>query len=213
MRTIGAPISLTFDSDMKQNIWTNFFNEIWHHICILSLSTHSSSVYSRIKYCTSKEGISASLRISRVYPGRTLSRAVCRQLITAHVRSLSWVSSYGICGAQSGAWTGFFFTPVSIIPSILYRVIKKSLYTWRLYCNHQVHRDFLITLYFLPYILHRRQSFFAIAISEFVEICNFSLTKLQKFRIKFYSYQIFWVVVGLERGPLSLVRSVEELLE
>ena len=26
-------------------------------------------------------------------------------------------------------------------------------------------------------------------------------------------YQIFLVVVGLERGPLSLVRSVEELLE
>ena len=26
-------------------------------------------------------------------------------------------------------------------------------------------------------------------------------------------YQIFWVVVGLERGPLSLVRSNEELLE
>jgi len=26
-------------------------------------------------------------------------------------------------------------------------------------------------------------------------------------------YQIFWVVVGLERGPLSLVRSAEELLE
>ena len=26
-------------------------------------------------------------------------------------------------------------------------------------------------------------------------------------------YQIFWVVVGLERGPLSLVRSIEELLE
>ena len=25
--------------------------------------------------------------------------------------------------------------------------------------------------------------------------------------------QIFWVVVGLERGPLSLVRSTEELLE
>ena len=31
----------------------------------------------------------------------------------------------------------------------------------------------------------------------------------------FYSrrYQIFWVIVGLERGPLSLVRSIEELLE
>jgi hypothetical protein len=27
------------------------------------------------------------------------------------------------------------------------------------------------------------------------------------------SYQIFWVVVGLERGPLSLVRIIEELLE
>jgi len=26
-------------------------------------------------------------------------------------------------------------------------------------------------------------------------------------------YQIFWVVVGLELGPLSLVRSTEELLE
>ena len=26
-------------------------------------------------------------------------------------------------------------------------------------------------------------------------------------------YQIFLVVVGLERGPLSLVRSIEELLE
>jgi len=26
-------------------------------------------------------------------------------------------------------------------------------------------------------------------------------------------YQIFWVVVGLERGPLSLMRSIEELLE
>jgi len=26
-------------------------------------------------------------------------------------------------------------------------------------------------------------------------------------------YQIFWVVVGLERGPLNLVRLIEELLE
>jgi len=29
----------------------------------------------------------------------------------------------------------------------IYRVIKKSLCTWRLHYNHQVHRDFLITLY------------------------------------------------------------------
>jgi hypothetical protein len=27
------------------------------------------------------------------------------------------------------------------------------------------------------------------------------------------SYQIFWEVVGLERGPLSLARIIEELLE
>jgi hypothetical protein len=26
-------------------------------------------------------------------------------------------------------------------------------------------------------------------------------------------YQIFWVVVGLKRGPLNLMRSIEELLE
>jgi hypothetical protein len=26
-------------------------------------------------------------------------------------------------------------------------------------------------------------------------------------------YQIFWEVVGLERGPLSLMRIIEELLE
>jgi hypothetical protein len=26
-------------------------------------------------------------------------------------------------------------------------------------------------------------------------------------------YQIFWVVVGLERGPLSLLATIEELLE
>jgi hypothetical protein len=28
-----------------------------------------------------------------------------------------------------------------------------------------------------------------------------------------WRYQIFWEVVGLERGPLSLVRITEELLE
>jgi hypothetical protein len=26
-------------------------------------------------------------------------------------------------------------------------------------------------------------------------------------------YQIFWVVVGLERGSISLLRSIEELLD
>jgi len=29
------------------------------------------------------------------------------------------------------------------------RVIKRSLCTWLLYCNHQVHKDFLITLYYI----------------------------------------------------------------
>jgi hypothetical protein len=38
---------------------------------------------------------------------------------------------------------------------------------------------------------------------------------LQIQRSEFYSrrYQIFWEVVGLERGPLSLVSTIEELLE
>jgi hypothetical protein len=38
---------------------------------------------------------------------------------------------------------------------------------------------------------------------------------LQIHRSRFYSrrYQIFWEVVGLERGPLSLVSTTEELLE
>jgi hypothetical protein len=29
----------------------------------------------------------------------------------------------------------------------MYRVIKKTLYTRLLYCNHKVHKDFLITMY------------------------------------------------------------------
>ena len=44
----------------------------------------------------------------------------------------------------------------------LYRVIKKSLCTWRLYCNHQVHRDFLITLFITtvsPYIIYTATCF------------------------------------------------------
>jgi hypothetical protein len=32
-------------------------------------------------------------------------------------------------------------------------------------------------------------------------------------RFDFRRYQIFWEVVGLERGSLSLVRIIEELLE
>ena len=41
------------------------------------------------------------------------------------------------------------------------------------------------------------------------------LKQLKEFNIcgSDHHYQIFWVVVGLERGPLSLVRSIEELLE
>ena len=35
-----------------------------------------------------------------------------------------------------------------IIIVFIYRVIKKSLCTWHMYCNHQVHRDFLITRYY-----------------------------------------------------------------
>jgi hypothetical protein len=40
-----------------------------------------------------------------------------------------------------------------------------------------------------------------------------SWLQIQRFRFDSLSYQIFWAVVGLERGPLSLVGTIEELLE
>ena len=40
------------------------------------------------------------------------------------------------------------------LPSELYRVIKKALCAWRLQYNHQVHRDFLITLYISTVFVH-----------------------------------------------------------
>jgi hypothetical protein len=39
-----------------------------------------------------------------------------------------------------------------------------------------------------------------------------SWLQFQKFRVGFRRYQIFWEAVGLERGPLSLVSTTEELL-
>jgi hypothetical protein len=40
-----------------------------------------------------------------------------------------------------------------------------------------------------------------------------SWQQTQRFRFNSRRYQIFWEVVGLERGPLSLVSTTEELLE
>jgi hypothetical protein len=40
-----------------------------------------------------------------------------------------------------------------------------------------------------------------------------SWLQIQKFDFDSRHYQIFWVVVGLERGPLSLVSTIEEPLE
>jgi hypothetical protein len=40
-----------------------------------------------------------------------------------------------------------------------------------------------------------------------------SWLQIQKSRVRFPQLQIFWEVVGLERGPLSLVRIIEELAE
>jgi len=49
------------------------------------------------------------------------------------------------------------------------------------------------------------------------DVCRYETRQLyneiQRSRVRSRRYQIFWVVVGLERGPLSLVRSIEELLE
>jgi hypothetical protein len=40
-----------------------------------------------------------------------------------------------------------------------------------------------------------------------------SWLQIQRSGFDFRQYQIFWEVVGLERGPLSLVITIEELLE
>jgi hypothetical protein len=40
-----------------------------------------------------------------------------------------------------------------------------------------------------------------------------SRLQIQRSGFDYRSYQIFWDVVGLERGPLSLVNTIEELLE
>jgi hypothetical protein len=40
-----------------------------------------------------------------------------------------------------------------------------------------------------------------------------SWLQIQRFEFDFRRYQIVWEVVGLERGPLSLVSTIEELLE
>jgi len=45
------------------------------------------------------------------------------------------------------------------------------------------------------------------------ECCSLAMGKFAGPGFDPRRYQIFWIVVGLERGPLSLVRSVEELLE
>ena len=47
-------------------------------------------------------------------------------------------------------WLGLYLPRMSVWCQrhhTLYRIIKKSLCTWWLYCNRQEHRDFLITLY------------------------------------------------------------------
>jgi hypothetical protein len=40
-----------------------------------------------------------------------------------------------------------------------------------------------------------------------------SWLQIQRSRFDSRRYQIFWEVAGLERGPLSLVSTIEELLE
>jgi hypothetical protein len=59
--------------------------------------------------------------------------------------------------------------------------------------------------------------------ATFYSVCTFSrlcglVVRVSGYRYRgpgfdYRRYQIFWVVLGLERGPLSLVRSIEELLE
>jgi hypothetical protein len=65
------------------------------------------------------------LKINIVVKGRAMAQAVSRPPPTAEARVRSRVSTYGICGGQSGTGTGFSpeyfgFSPVNFIPPVLH---------------------------------------------------------------------------------------------
>jgi hypothetical protein len=53
---------------------------------------------------------------------------------------------------------------------------------------------------------------FCICVCMYVRVCMDGWLQIQRPGSDSRRYQIFWEVVGLERGPLSLVSTIEELL-
>ena len=69
---------------------------------------------------------------------------------------------------------------------------------------------FLQVLQFFPYHYYSTYSFIDRLCGLVIRVSGYRYRGLG---FDSQRYQIFWVVVGLERGPLSLMRSTEELLE
>jgi hypothetical protein len=123
-----------------------------------------------------------------------VAQAVSRRLPTAAAR----VRSCGICGGQSGTVVGLLrvlrFPLPSIPPSA-----PKCLFAYRLHGANIWARliIFIKHVYGGPPLWSSRQS---------------SWLQIQKSRFDSRRYQIFWEVVSLERGPLSLMSTNGELL-
>jgi hypothetical protein len=71
------------------------------------------------------------------FQGRAIAQAVSRRLLTAEARFRAQNSQWGFCGGQSGTGTGFIqvlrFSPVTIIPAMLYvhASSRAAWFNWR----------------------------------------------------------------------------------
>ena len=154
----------------------------------------------------------------------------------SELNSYQHFSSIGTA-ARCGLW------PVEQYGSIFFLSINNSLHlltpsTWRSFFPSSFHSFLGLRLRLVPFsswmkiFLGNLSSFLSrwpnqLILCPFIHFTIFSplldrlcglVVRVSDYRyrcLRFDSrrYQIFWVVVGLERGPLSLVRSIEELLE
>jgi hypothetical protein len=72
-----------------------------------------------------------------------------------------------------------------------YMVIKKCLGTWLLYCNHQVHRDFLITLFIAVNSEHTNACSFP-AVNFIYSCIYYYIVSLWIYYRRYYKCQLFF---------------------
>jgi hypothetical protein len=84
---------------------------------------------------------------------------------------------------------------------VSYAVLKYQL-TSQFY-NKQINNSILAFVYYVE-VLPRRQPLWSSGQSSWLQIQRSGFCSRR--------YQIFWEIMGLERGPLSLVNTIEELL-